>query len=98
MSIEKVTLGKGDFVDLIATQSGITKKDAQHALAVVIEGVEAALKAGNDINIVGFGKFKVAHREARIGRNPSNGEPLQIAASNQVGFTAGATLKAAVNS
>jgi len=44
----------------------------------------------------GFGKFSVAHRDARTGRNPATGEPLQINASKAPKFTAGATLKATV--
>jgi nucleoid DNA-binding protein len=90
-------LGKTEFVDFIAVQSGLTKKEAQTALNAVTESVQKALSEGNDINITGFGKFKVAHRAARAGRNPQTGEALQIAASNQVGFSVGAELKRAVN-
>lgn len=94
---EKNVLGKTDLVELIAAQSGATKTDAHNALNVVLEGITKALAEGNDVNITGFGKFKVAHRAERQGRNPANGEPLTIKASNQVSFSVGAGLKQSVN-
>lgn len=94
---DKVTLGKGDFVELIAASSDISKKDAAHALQLVIDGVEKALAAGKDVNILGFGKFKVDHVPERQGRNPGKNEVITISARNRVSFAAGATLKAAVN-
>jgi len=97
MANKNEVLGKTELVELIAATSGLSKKDAQHALAVTLDGLEAGLKSKKDINITGFGKFKVAHRPARVGRNPSTGAELQIAASNGVTFTAGSTLKQAVN-
>ena len=59
--------------------------------------IEGALKAGDEVRIVGFGSFSVAHRAASTGRNPRTGEAIQIAASKQPKFKAGAPLKAAVN-
>ena len=55
------------------------------------------MKAGDEVRIVGFGSFSVAHRAASTGRNPRTGEAIQIAASKQPKFKAGAPLKAAVN-
>jgi DNA-binding protein HU-beta len=93
----KNVLGKTDLVELIAAQSSVTKTDAHNALNLVLEGITNALAQGNDVNITGFGKFKVAHRPERQGRNPANGEPLTIKASNQVSFSVGAGLKQSVN-
>jgi nucleoid DNA-binding protein len=90
-------LGKSELVDLIAATSGLTKKDAQQALSATLGAIEAGLKEGSDINITGFGKFKVAHRPERMGRNPATGADLKIAASNTVTFSVGSGLKSAVN-
>ena len=46
--------------------------------------------------ITGFGKFSVAKRGARTGRNPQTGEPVKIKPSKNAKSTAGATLKNAV--
>lgn len=93
----KSILGKMDLVDLIAEQTGAKKSEINHALNLVLEGIAAGLAQGNDVNITGFGKFKVANRPERQGRNPSTGEVITIKASNQVSFSVGAGLKKSVN-
>jgi DNA-binding protein HU-beta len=55
------------------------------------------MKQGDQLTLVGFGTFLVRKREARTGRNPRTGEPLQIPASNVPSFKAGKALKDAVN-
>ncbi|WP_133150253.1 HU family DNA-binding protein, partial [Vibrio breoganii] len=56
-----------------------------------------ALKEGDQVQLIGFGTFKVSHRNARTGRNPKTGEEIQIAAANVPAFTAGKALKDSVN-
>ncbi len=87
---------KSDFVDKVATQSGLSKKDAGTAVDAVLSTIEGALKAGDDVSFTGFGKFHVASRGAREGRNPRTGETMTIAASKVPRFTAGSGLKKAV--
>ena len=87
---------KNEFVDRVASDSGLSKKDAGAAVDSVIKSIEAALGAGEDVNFTGFGKFHVAERGAREGRNPRTGETMTIAASKVPRFTAGAGLKTAV--
>ncbi len=93
---KKVTLGKPELVEMLATK-GRSKKEAQEALNDVLAAITGPLAKGNDLNIIGFGKFKVRHKPAYAGRNPLNGETLQIAASNHVSFSVGTSLKSAVN-
>ena len=87
---------KSDFVDRVASESGLSKKDAGTAVDAVISTIETALKSGDEVSFTGFGKFHVAKRGAREGRNPRTGETMQIAASNVPRFTAGSGLKKAV--
>ena len=87
---------KADFVDKVASTSGLTKKDAGTAVDAVIGELEKALKGGEEVSFTGFGKFHVAQRGAREGRNPRTGETMQIAASKVPRFTAGSGLKKAV--
>jgi len=84
-------------VSAVAEHSGLSKTDAGRAVDAVFSSIEGALKAGDEVRIVGFGSFSVAHRAASTGRNPRTGEAIQIAASKQPKFKAGAPLKAAVN-
>ena len=64
----------------------------------VFDSIASALASGDDVRIVGFGSFSVANRAASTGRNPRTGEEIQIPASKQPKFKAGAPLKSAVNS
>jgi DNA-binding protein HU-beta len=87
---------KSDFVDKVAAESGLSKKDAGSAVDAVISTIESALKGGDEVSFTGFGKFHVAQRGAREGRNPRTGESMTIAASKVPRFTAGSGLKKAV--
>jgi DNA-binding protein HU-beta len=87
---------KSDFVDKVASESGLSKKDAGAAVDAVIRSIETALSGGDEVAFTGFGKFHVAQRGAREGRNPRTGETMTIAASKVPRFTAGSGLKKAV--
>lgn len=87
---------KNEFVDRVAASAELSKKDAGSAVDAVLKEIEAALGAGEDVNFTGFGKFHVAERGAREGRNPRTGETMTIAASKVPRFTAGSGLKKAV--
>ena len=91
-------MNKNDLIASVADSSGLTKADAGRAVDAVFASIEGALKGGDEVRIVGFGTFSVAHRAATTGRNPRTGETIQIAASKQPKFQAGAPLKEAVNS
>ena len=91
-----MSVTKSEFVDRVASSSGLSKKDAGSAVDAVLGAIEGALKSGEDVNFTGFGKFHVAERGAREGRNPRTGETMTIAASRVPRFTAGSGLKKAV--
>ena len=92
-----MSVGKSDIVDKVANAAGLSKADATRAVDAVLDTVTATLKAGDSVNIIGFGSFSVKARAARTGLNPRTKEPLQIAASNSPVFKAGKALKDAVN-
>jgi DNA-binding protein HU-beta len=89
---------KSEFVDQVASRSGLSRKDATSAVDAALETIQDALQRGSDVSFPGFGKFHVAQREAREGRNPATGERMQIAASRAPKFTAGSGLKQALKS
>lgn len=90
-------MNKGDLIDAVAEDTGLSKADATRAVDSVINSITKALKAGTQVSLVGFGTFVVKKRAARQGRNPRTGETIQIAASSVPGFKAGKALKDAVN-
>lgn len=86
-------MNKADVVAKMAEAAGITKAQAEKALAGFIGAVEGALKAGDKVALVGFGTFSVAHRAARTGRNPQTGKEIKIAAKSNGKFSPGKDLK-----
>ena len=86
-----------ELADKIATKHGVEKKQARQLIEGVFDEVIEAARQGEEISIPGFGKFKVASREARQGRNPATGETIQIAASKKLNFTPAKQVKDAMN-
>lgn len=89
-------MNKNELVAKVADQSGLSKKDAEKALAAVIDTITVALVAGDKVQLVGFGTFETKQREARTGRNPRSGETIEIPAASLPAFKAGKALKDAV--
>ena len=90
-------MNKTELVAAVAEQAGISKKDAEAAVKAFTDVVAEALKAGDKIQLVGFGTFEVSERAAREGRNPRTGETMTIEASKTPKFKAGKALKDLVN-
>ena len=90
-------MNKTELVAAMAEQAGLSKKDAENALKAFVSTVEAELKKGEKVQLVGFGTFEVSQRAAREGRNPQTGKAMKIAASKAPKFKAGKALKDAIN-
>lgn len=90
-------MNKTELVAAIAEKTGLTKKDAEGAVKAFTDTVAEQLKAGDKIQLVGFGTFEVAERAARTGKNPQTGEAIKIPASKAPKFKAGKALKDTVN-
>ena len=90
-------MNKNELIAAMAEKSELAKKDAGAALDAFVEVVQDALKAGDKVQLVGFGTFEVKERAARTGINPHTKEPVEIAASKAPAFKAGKALKDALN-
>ncbi len=88
-------MNKADLVQEVQKQLGVecSKAHAERAVNALIASIQKGLKKDKELQIVGFGTFAVKSRKARTGRNPQNGETIQIKASRTVGFRAGTGLK-----
>ena len=71
-------MNKTELVAAIAEKAGLSKKDAEGAVKAFTDTVAEQLKAGEKIQLVGFGTFEVAERAARTGKNPQTGEALRF--------------------
>lgn len=86
-------MNKTELVAAMAEKTELSKKDAEKALKAFTDVVAEELKKGEKVQLVGFGTFEVAEREAREGRNPRTGETMTIAASKSPKFKAGKALR-----
>ncbi|NNM71916.1 HU family DNA-binding protein [Enterovirga aerilata] len=91
-------MNKGELVNAVAAQAGLSKGDANRAVDITFQVITEALQRGDEVKLVGFGSFLVAQRAAGEARNPRTGEKVQVPAQRTPRFRAGAQLRSAVNS
>ena len=89
-------MNKTELIAEIANKTGLSKKDAEKALAATIETVIDAVNKEDKVQLVGFGSFELKCRDARMGRNPKTKEAIEIPASRVPVFKAGKAFKDAV--
>lgn len=90
-------MNREDLISQIARDAKTTKVTARKALDSFLNSVHKTLKKGGRISLVGFGTFSTSKRNARAGRNPKTGEPLQIKAKRIAKFKPGKALSVSVN-
>ena len=87
---------KADLIAKMAEEAHLSTADAEGVFNVFFMVAEATLKAEGRLALTGFGSFVVEKRNARTGRNPRTGAPLNIPACNVVKFKPGKALKDSV--
>ena len=90
-------MNKSELIVALAQKAELSKKDAEKALSAFVEVVSEALKAGDKVQLVGFGTFESKVRPARTARNPRTGEEIKIDASKTAAFKVGKALKDSLN-
>ena len=85
-----------DLIDHVSREAGMEKGAAKKAIEAVLAGIVDAAKKGEEVNLPGFGRFKVKDSPARQGRNPATGATIEIAASNKLGFSPAKQVKDAL--
>jgi DNA-binding protein HU-beta len=91
-------MNTAELIDHVASSDEkLTKAQAKGLVDGILKTLADAAARGEEINLPGFGKFKVQAKPARTGRNPSTGAAIEIAASKKVVFQPAKALKDAVN-
>jgi DNA-binding protein HU-beta len=90
-------MNKTELIAAVAKEAGLKKVDAEKAVAAVLNTIESELKAGNKVQLIGFGTFEAKVRPARVARNPRTGESIQVEASKAPTFKASKVLTDALN-
>ena len=86
-------MNKTELIAAVAAKTGMSKKDAEKAVAATVDAITESLVKGDKVQVSGFGIFEVKTREARVGRNPRTKETIQIPATRLPAFKASKTLK-----
>ncbi len=92
-----MNLYRKDLVRQVAIEAELNTLGAQRAVNAVFAALANGLIQRREIRLPGFGTFRVAHRDATVGRNPSTGEQIQIAAKDAPKFVPAKALKQAIN-
>ena len=90
-------MNKTDLVNAVAEKAGLSKKDSEKAINAVVDSIIDALKAGDKVQLIGFGSFEVKSRAERTGRNPRTKETIKIPAAKLPQFKAGKAFKDAIS-
>lgn len=89
---------RSDLVEELAAHfSQLSQSDAEYAVRVLLEAMGDALEQGHRIEIRGFGSFTVNRRAPRLGRNPRNGEAVEVPEKRVMHFKPGKALREAVD-
>ena len=89
-------MNKMELIAAVAEKTGMTKKDAEIAVAATFTAITEGMKADGKVQVVGFGSFEVKQRAERTGINPQTKKAVKIAACKVPSFEAGKALKDAV--
>ena len=90
------TVSKADLVDIVASDTGMTKKDVKTVVDKMLTHITQHLDKDQAVQLTGFGTFEVRKRKARAGVKPGTTERIKIPASKYPAFRAGKALKEAV--
>ena len=88
---------KAELVDKVAAAIQLPKHQTETVVELFLQCITDALRAGDKVELRGFGSFRLRRREARVGRNPKTGETVPIPAKQVPWFTVGKVLRALVD-
>ena len=88
---------KADLVDDVTQAAELSRKDSETVVEIVFESIVKSLRAGDKIEIRGFGSFRSRQRKARVGRNPKTGERVEVPPKTVPYFKPSKELKDLVN-
>ena len=92
-----IAMTKADLLAAVAAKTNVSSAEADRVIQAFVDLVVDSASKGDKVSWPGFGSFSTSKRQARTGRNPRTGEPVQIAASTAMKFSPSSTLKAALN-
>ena len=90
-------MNKSDLITALSDKESLTEKNASEIVHLIFDGFTDTLKKGGRIEIRGFGSFTVREYKAYKGRNPKNGEHVEVKPKRLPFFKVGRELKKMVD-
>jgi len=84
---------KADLVEKISERIGLSKKEAQEFIEILLDTMKQTFIEGESLKLSGFGTFNIRQKMSRRGRNPKTGEELEITPRRVITFRASIQLK-----
>jgi integration host factor subunit beta len=92
-----VHMTKADLIEEVSRLAELTRKDSEIIVETIFESIVNSLRAGDKIEIRGFGSFRTRQRKPRVGRNPKTGDRVDVPAKKIPFFKPSKELKDVVN-
>jgi integration host factor subunit beta len=89
---------KADLIEEVSRLTELTRKDSEIIVETIFDGVVRSLRAGDKIEIRGFGSFRTRQRKPRVGRNPKTGDRVEVPAKKIPYFKPSKELKDIIQS
>ena len=90
-------MNKSQLIKCVADKSELSQKQVTEAFALIEETLVETLKAGEKVQLSGFGTFEVRERAERKGRNPKTGEVVSVPACKYLAFVSAKSVKESLN-
>lgn len=89
---------KADLIEEVSRLADLTRRDSEVIVETIFDSIVHSLRAGDKIEIRGFGSFRTRQRNSRVGRNPKTGDRVEVPAKKIPYFKPSKELKDLVQS
>ena len=91
------TITRADVAEAIYEEIGLSRKDSNDILDMILDEMTNELVKGNDVKLSSFGTFALRNNKARAGRNPKTGVEAVISPRRVISFKPSQTMRKIIN-
>ena len=91
------TITRADVAETIYEEIGLSRKDSNDILDMIIDEIIHELSSGNDVKLSSFGTFSLRDKKARSGRNPKTCVEALISPRRVISFKPSQTMRKTIN-
>ena len=91
------TITRADVAETIYEEIGLSRKDSNDILDMILDEIVQELSKGNDVKLSSFGTFTLKDKKARAGRNPKTGVDAVISPRRVISFKPSQTMRKTIN-